>query len=238
LAPAQGTLRVSNIGQTPNGNGLVGSDSWIAQSFFILASEPDDYTLDTVDLLMNTATGSPSGFEVSIYSGIAGGAPETYLGSLSGDSDPSAAGIYSYTASGITLTAAVGYFVVVTSATPSTQGAYDWSASDSFTQTGRWVINNQYAKSSNGLSWQPTLRQEVFQMALYATPVPEPAAATLLVSGAVALGCARWRRIAIDECHAEPDAAPEPPPAAAVLESSETMNPKPKSQAPADGGGR
>ena len=37
---------------------------------------------------------------------------------------------------------------------------------------------------------------------------------------------------------AEPGAAPEPPPAAAVLESSETLNPKPKSEAPADGGGR
>lgn len=36
----------------------------------------------------------------------------------------------------------------------------------------------------------------------------------------------------------EPDAAPEPPPAAAVLESSETMNPKPQSEAPADGVGR
>ena len=38
--------------------------------------------------------------------------------------------------------------------------------------------------------------------------------------------------------NAEPDAAPEPPPAAAVRESSETMNPKPESEAPADGGGR
>lgn len=33
-------------------------------------------------------------------------------------------------------------------------------------------------------------------------------------------------------------AASKPPPAAAVLESTETMNPKPRSQAPADGGGR
>jgi hypothetical protein len=36
----------------------------------------------------------------------------------------------------------------------------------------------------------------------------------------------------------EPDAAHEPPPADAVRESSETMNPKPESEAPADGGGR
>lgn len=36
----------------------------------------------------------------------------------------------------------------------------------------------------------------------------------------------------------QPDDAPEPPPAAAVLESSETMNAQPESKAPADGGGR
>lgn len=37
---------------------------------------------------------------------------------------------------------------------------------------------------------------------------------------------------------AEPDAAPEPPPAAAVRESSDPTNPKPQGEAPADGGGR
>jgi len=36
----------------------------------------------------------------------------------------------------------------------------------------------------------------------------------------------------------EPDAAPEPPPADAIRTSPETMNPKPMSEAPADGGGR
>ena len=37
---------------------------------------------------------------------------------------------------------------------------------------------------------------------------------------------------------AEPSAAHEPPPAAAVRESSEPMNPKQESEAPDDGGGR
>jgi len=35
-----------------------------------------------------------------------------------------------------------------------------------------------------------------------------------------------------------PDAAHEPPPAAAVRQESENMNTKPESEAPADGGGR
>ncbi len=37
---------------------------------------------------------------------------------------------------------------------------------------------------------------------------------------------------------AEPDTAPEPPPAASVLESTEATKPKHESEAPADGGGR
>jgi hypothetical protein len=38
--------------------------------------------------------------------------------------------------------------------------------------------------------------------------------------------------------NAEPGAPPEPPPAAAVRDATDTMNPKTKSKAPADGGGR
>lgn len=47
-----------------------------------------------------------------------------------------------------------------------------------------------------------------------------------------------WRWEKCNETAAEPDAAPEPPPADADLESSETMNTKPESEAPVDGGGR
>jgi len=68
------------------------------------------------------------------------------------------------------------------------------------------------------------------------------------------LECAMWltsmsvwlfgcRMLIRDYCRlvkriAQPDAAPEPPSAGAVRESSETMNPKPESEAPADSGGR
>lgn len=42
----------------------------------------------------------------------------------------------------------------------------------------------------------------------------------------------------IRQVKAAPNDAPEPPPVAAVLESSETMNTESKSEAPADGGSR
>ena len=193
LAESQASLRVSNLGQTSTDNGFVGSDSWIAQSFHF-TTDPDDYTLDSVQLLMNPANGSPSDFEASIYSGPLGTIPDTLLGSLTGSDDPSVGGVYNYMASGITLSRNVGYFVVLTSSTPIAQGAYDWSASDSFTRDGDWVINNQYATSSDGLSWQLTKRQEVFQIALYATPVPEPTTGALAALGLGALVVLRRRR--------------------------------------------
>jgi hypothetical protein len=42
----------------------------------------------------------------------------------------------------------------------------------------------------------------------------------------------------LGEFNSQPKVAPETPPAAAVQESSETMNTKPESEAPADSGGR
>jgi len=46
------------------------------------------------------------------------------------------------------------------------------------------------------------------------------------------------RSYEISYSEAQPDAVPEPPPAAADRESSKNMIPKPESEAPADGGGR
>ena len=67
-AGAQGTLYVSNLDQAATRSRAIGSDSWIAQTFFILTSDPNTYTLDAIQLLMNPATGNPSDFAVSIYS--------------------------------------------------------------------------------------------------------------------------------------------------------------------------
>src|SRR5881628_856888 len=88
-ASAQGTLYVSNLGQTPTGSAPVGSDASIAQSFFTLATDPNNYTLNSIQLLTDPASGSPSGFSVSIYNSGAGGGPQSSLGSLAG-ADPAA----------------------------------------------------------------------------------------------------------------------------------------------------
>ena len=186
---AQGTLQVSNLGQTPTGSALVANNAWIAQAFGISTADPTKYALDSIQLLMNTGTGSPSGFNVSVYTSV-GNVPGTDLGALTGP-DPAAGGLFTYSASGITLSGGA-YFLVVTGATPVAQGDYVWSAAKTLTQNGNWVIDDAYATSANGSSWTTVIRQDIFQMAIYTTPTPEPATFGIVAAGLAVLGI--WRR--------------------------------------------
>jgi hypothetical protein len=190
---ARGHLYVSNLDQTPIGSSAIGSDAWIAQSFSIHWNDPNQYTLDAIQVLLNPATGNPDGLSISIYSAPLGDAPQTYLGSLFGPAAPLAGGIYTYTASGITLSGGGAYLVVMTSATATQEGAFNWSASDQLTSNGDWEIYNIHFTSSDGSAWDRHLRGKVFQMAIHATVVPEPGTAALLGLGLVSLRLFRRR---------------------------------------------
>jgi hypothetical protein len=183
---AQGTLQVSNLGQTPNESAPIASDSWIAQSIFT-GTNPAGYVLNSVQLLMNTASGTPSGFSVSIYTWL-GGLPQNYLGNLIG-SDPSAGGVFTYSASDISLSPSTSYFVVLTAASPAAQGAYIWSGAGHAPIVGnqQWTINDTYASSPDGMNWTGQPRGDVFQMAIYATAAPEPGIIALVATGGLFL---------------------------------------------------
>jgi len=188
---AQGTLYVSNLGQTPAGSAAIGSDAWIAQEIFT-GTDSSGYSLNSVQLLMDAASGSPSGFNVSIYSfNNSNFRPGISLGSLSG-SDPSAGGIFTYTTSGITLLPSTIYYIVLTGATSVAQGAYNWDASSFAEGNNQWQIDDLSLSSPDGSSWTFDARGEAFQLAVYATEVPEPA--TLALAG-LGLACLNfWRR--------------------------------------------
>ena len=190
IAAAQGTTYISNLGQPTIGSGNVGNDSWLAQPF-TTGTNSAGYALNSVQLLMNAASGTPGGFTVSIYSSPGNGAPGTSLGGLTG-SDPAAGGPFSYTASGLTLSPSTYYFVLVTATTPIAGGAYKWSAADSFgriiTAPGDpWTIPDFYYSSANGLSWTFNPRQNIFQFAINATSVPEPGVSAVLGFGGLYL---------------------------------------------------
>jgi hypothetical protein len=190
LTQAQGTVYASNLGETPTGTFTVAGTSWVAQRFIWLGKIVNgvelvpDCMLNSVQLLLNPATGNPSGFSVSIYTAGASG-PGTSLGTLTGAPNPDNAGVYTYTTSGITLSPATAYFVVVTSQTPAAQGVYNWSTATNYGKiaNGNLTIDDVYSVSSDGLGWNVHLRQEIAQMAVYGTPVPEPSPGCLCVCG-------------------------------------------------------
>ena len=88
---AQGTIYLSNMGQPQGSSGLVASDSWIAQRFQT-GTNLDGYALNSIQLLMDQASGGASGFDASLYTSI-NGLPESRLTGFSG-LDPSTSGIY------------------------------------------------------------------------------------------------------------------------------------------------
>ena len=180
LVDAQGSLAVSNLGQTSTASAFVANNSWIAQVINVGANT-QGYILNSVQLLMGAASGNPSGFSVSVYSksgdphsfAIPGDFPQNNLGGLSG-SEPVTGGVFSYSTTGIFLSPSTWYFVVATAATASSQGAYTWSACSGSTQGNGFEIENDYFSSNNGSSWTAHLRQNVFQLGISATAVPEP----------------------------------------------------------------
>jgi hypothetical protein len=194
FAQAQGTLQASNLGQTSAGGAAVGSDSWLAQPFGT-GSNPSGYVLNSVQLFMDAGFGDPDGFSVSIYNRPPGLPPLDRIGSLSG-ADPSTGGVFTYTGSDITLLPSTSYFVVVTSATPIAQGAYNWSAALGSGQISNgWRIYPNDYYSADGLTWQFS-RANIFQMAIYATPVPEPGQLGLItLSGLIFV----WHRRTVSE---------------------------------------
>jgi hypothetical protein len=177
-ARSQGTVYLSNLGQPSVGSATVGSDSWLAETL-ITGNNPGGYALDSVQVAMAPASGSPSGFTVMLYSkstqASSGPIPGDSLGTLSGSStDPVNGGIYTYTAAGLTLSSSSDYFIVLTAGTAVANGAYEWSyaGGNSYNPFGGWSFEG-FFQSSDGSSWNYT-SSAFAQYAIDATAVPEP----------------------------------------------------------------
>jgi hypothetical protein len=188
IARAQGTIYLSNLGQSPVGSLAVGSNSWVAAGFYT-GTNPGGYVLNSVQLGMTDASGNPSDFTAMLYYPLVGGPPSgpgRSLATLNGSLDPVTAGTYTYAApSNLTLPPSTEYFIVLTAGTAVANGAYEWSLSgtDSYNPSEGWSNLGGVWTSSNGsfLSWN--LTSSFPQFAINASPVPEPSTLGLLALG-------------------------------------------------------
>ena len=191
MTPAQGTVYLSNLGQAPIGYSVAASDAWLAGAFKT-GSNTGGYSLNTVQLLMNTASGSPGGFSVSLYTfNNSNFHPGTNLGSLNG-SEPVSGGLFTYSSSSIALSPSTFYFIVITAATPISVGSFGWTIANSasYTSSDGWILASGYDVSSDGLSWS-LHRSTPLQFGVSATAIPEPATISLVAIGVLALGLCR-----------------------------------------------
>lgn len=191
---AQGTVYISNLGQTPTGSNSVGSDSWIA-SEIMTGANSRGYLLNSVQLAMVDGSGNPSGFTAMIYSetGVIGFFPGTNLCTLNGSTDPSTTGIYAYTpASNLMLSPSTIYYLVLTAGTTVANGTYEWSLTSpiSYNPIDAWKAGGVW-KSSDGLAW--LYNPGAPQFAINATAIPEPSSAFLLFLGGGVLIYVRTR---------------------------------------------
>lgn len=190
LSPAQGTIYLTSLGSVSTTNTIVGSDSWRAADFRT-GTNSLGYTLNSIQLLMAPALGNPNGFSVMLYG--SGSVPGSYLATLNGP-DPGAGGVFTYGATSLTLAPATYYYVVVTSGTSVSTGAYKWNITNvGPTVSDSWRLGGGYFGSSNGASWTP-YRPNPFQFAVEATAIPEPSISAMIALGLAALSFWRCRK--------------------------------------------
>jgi|GEM_PF-6772116 len=197
---ASATISVSDLSNTISGYFSVMGGTIIgfppqpqvscAQSF---TTGTGSYTLQ--DVTLSLSGGSGGGFQVFIYTNSAG-APGNFSGrtSLSGNSSPNTAGLYTYNATNtLNLNASTTYWVVALDA--NSNAGYGWNETSDLSYAGLpgWSIGN-YDSSfvlGGGISWGTPDGSSHFSLGVDISPVPEPGSGSLLVLAFSLLG---WKR--------------------------------------------
>jgi hypothetical protein len=195
LAPqiiqAQGTTYLSNLDQSSAGSLAVGSNSWLA-GIFQTGNNASGYVLNSIQLAMTDASGSPGGFMVMLYAPASGSfLPGSSLGTLTGSLSPVTSGIYTYTpAATLTLFPNSPYSIVLTAGTAVADGAYEWSYTDinSYNASGGWftlvgALGGVWTSSNGSEPWIGSGGSTFPQFAVNGSAVPEPGVLSLFVLG-------------------------------------------------------
>ena len=122
-----------------------------AQPFRTTATGPFEIT--TLTLRMTQGTNGAGGFSVAIYAGESAPARLVTNGRLAGESNPLAAGNYTYTASGLTLDPDTTYWIVA--GVTSGAGSYRWgTAANATYQIAEWAKDERFGQSADaGAGW-------------------------------------------------------------------------------------
>jgi hypothetical protein len=194
LVRAQGTNYLSNLAQASAGSLAVGSDSWWAAAFHT-GTNPNGYSLNSIQLEMADASGSPGNFTVMLYAGgdwPAGFSLGSSIATLDGSLSPTTAGIYTFTTvSSLLLSPQDTYSIVITSGTAVADGAFEWSYSTNLTSaTGSWG-SYPFALNTDGVYVDQQHYHESPQFAINVTDAPEPGVLGLFALGGLAF---LWHR--------------------------------------------
>lgn len=148
---ASAAVKLSNLATPSFGAATVSAANFKAQPFRTTAIGPFEITALTLKMALGSDGGGQ--FTVGIYSGESAPATLVPNGRLIGESNPLAAGDYTYTAAGLTLDPNTTYWIVA-SVTAGT-GSYRWAIAATATyQVAEWAKAEQFGQSFNqGSSW-------------------------------------------------------------------------------------
>lgn len=151
LATAHAGVKLSNLETAPFGTAQVTAGNYKAQPFRTTASGPFEIT--TVTLRLGAGVTGTGRFFLGIYSGETAPVAPVPNGILTGNTNPVAAGNYTYTANGVTLDPDTTYWLVA--GVSSGAGIYRWSFAATTTfQISEWSFVEQFGTSFNGgASW-------------------------------------------------------------------------------------
>jgi hypothetical protein len=182
----RGQVTTSNLGVLESYFYEIKSNSWVGQAF---TTDANSYTLNSVTLSMRNATLSGGMFSVGIYSNNSNN-PGSLLETLSGSTSPDSYINYTFTSSGLSLTANNTYHVVAS--VSSGLANYSWVNTSDNSTTGAWGFPNYITLSSDqGVNWAQAGTKMI--LSVTATPIPEPGTYSAIF-GALALGVVVWRR--------------------------------------------
>ncbi len=150
-AAASAAVKLSNLTTASNGAATVSAANFKAQPFRTSAVGPFEIT--SLTLKMTTGTNGAGQFTVGIYAGESAPAILVPNGLLIGESNPLAAGEYTYTASGLTLDPDTTYWIVAS--VTAGAGSYRWAIAATATyQVAEWAKVERFGQSFNqGSSW-------------------------------------------------------------------------------------